>query len=278
MTDFQNKIVFITGAASGIGLALTKAFLARGAKVMMADINTANLKIEADKLLATGASIATCVCDVRDPKSVQAAADATIEEFGKVHVVCNNAGVGLAGATGKVALEDWRWIVDINLMGVVYGVEIFTPLIKSHGEGGHIVNTASMAGHATMSMLGPYNATKFAVVGYSEALAQELNPQNIHVTMLCPTWVKSNIADSSQNKPTGVKQAEKANAVYQATKALVDNGMEADLYAALTVEAVSRNQLYVFNDAEARAAIDERRDHIQDDFDASLEILEGLTQ
>ncbi len=278
MTNFKNKTAFITGAASGIGFALTKAFAAQGANVMMADIDASALEKAGVAVRETGANIETCLCDVRDAKAVAAGADATVNAFGKVHIVCNNAGVALAGATGKTALEDWQWITDINLMGVVHGVEVFTPLIQSHGEGGHIVNTASMAGHGTMAMMGPYNATKFAVVGYSEALAQELSPQNIHVSVLCPTWVKSNIADSGAQRPSGgFEESQKSNPMYLATKALVDNGMDAELYAAMVLEAMRRKQLYVFNDAEARSAIDERRDRIQADYAASLEILKDLS-
>lgn len=278
MTDFKNKTAFITGAASGIGLALTKEFLSQGANVMMADINAAQLKAEAAKLKATGENVATCVCDVRKPESVQAGADATIEAFGKVHIVVNNAGVSLAGSTGNVDLKDWQWIVDINLMGVVYGVEIFTPLIRSYGDGGHIINTASMAGHATMPTLGPYNATKFAVVGYSEALAQELAPQNIHVSVLCPTWIQTNIAEAGAGRPSGVDITDPGGKeLYETVKVLVKNGMSPELYAKTVVEAASRKQLYVFNDAEARPSIDARRDMILADYDASLEIIKDLT-
>lgn len=278
MTDFTSKTAFITGAASGIGLALTKEFLSRGAHVMMTDINAAELEKEAGILKAAGANIATCICDVSDAASVKAAADATIAAFGKVHIVVNNAGVSLAGPTGRVDLKDWQWIVDINLMGVVYGVEIFTPLIKSHGEGGHIINTASMAGHGAMATMGPYNATKFAVVGYSEALAQELSPQNIHVSVLCPTWIQTKIAESSDFRPSNTAaKDQKDSPFFQHIKSLVDNGMTPELYAKMVAEAAIKKQLYVFNDPEMRAAIDKRRDHIIADFNASLKILEDLT-
>ena len=149
MTDYSNKVAFVTGAASGIGFALCEALLAKGAKVMMADMNGPGLTEALAKLGGASETLSSTLCDVRHPESVQAAAERTIEVFGKVHIVMNNAGVALAGQSGRTDLKDWQWIVDINLMGVVYGVEIFTPLIKLHGEGGHILNTASMAGHVT---------------------------------------------------------------------------------------------------------------------------------
>nr|AID57606.1 hypothetical protein [uncultured bacterium] len=174
MTPYSNKTAFVTGAASGIGFALCESLLAKGASVMMADIDGPGLSRALEKLGGLSENLSSTVCDVRDSKSVKAAADKTIETFGKVHIVMNNAGVALAGQSGKIDLEDWQWSVDINLMGVVYGVEIFTPLIKAHGEGGHILNTASMAGHATTEFMPPYHATKFAVVGYSESIRQEV--------------------------------------------------------------------------------------------------------
>jgi len=202
MDNFTNKTVFVTGAASGIGFALCKAFLNAGANVMMADINAEGLENAVKELGDDLKRVNFVVCDVTNAESVQQAAKATIEAFGKVHIVVNNAGVGLGGRPGNIPLDDWRWITDINLLGVVYGVETFVPLMASHGEGGYIVNTASMAGHQTSPGMGPYHATKFAVVGYTETLAQELSQVNIGVSVLCPTWVKSNIHNTAGKRPS----------------------------------------------------------------------------
>ena len=274
MSIYKNKIAFVTGAASGIGFALSEALLAKGAKVMMADINDAGLQDAAAKLGGPSGALSTVICDVRDPNSVQAAADKTIKTFRKVHIVMNNAGVGLSGRSGQIDLRDWRWIVDINLMGVAYGVEIFTPLIKSHGEGGHILNTASMAGHMTTEYMPPYHATKYAVVGYSESIAQELAPHNINVTCLCPTWVKSNIANPVNARPsaagrdsaTGKMAKDPANHV----AALVEIGMDADRMAELTLAMMAAGRMHVFNDPDARPAIDIRAASLAADYDASL--------
>jgi len=186
----------------------------------------------------------------------------------------NNAGVALTGQSGKIDLKDWQWIVDINLMGVVYGVEIFTPLIKAHGEGGHILNTASMAGHATTEYMPPYHATKFAVVGYSESIAQELTKHNIQVTCLCPTWVKSNIASSGTARPSaGQKAAPQNKAIkdaHNSVAALVANGMDAPRMAELTLAMMADGRQHVFNDPDARPAIDMRANALADDYDAAL--------
>lgn len=271
MTDIANKTAFVTGAASGIGLALTKALLGRGAKVMMADMNAEGLKAAQASLNAYD-DTATVVCDVSDEASVQAAAKATIDAFGKVHLIFNNAGVSLAGLPGRINLEDWRWITDINLMGVVYGVETFLPLIASHGEGGHIVNTASMAGHVATSGMGPYFATKFAVVGYSEALRVELAKVDIGVSCLCPTWVTTNIHNTSDKSPGAVnnREAFKSSKPYLAIKELIENGMSPDDYAELVMKSVETNRLHVFNDPEARQHMIDRHEANLADYDACL--------
>ena len=145
MTEFKNKTAFITGGASGIGLEIARSLALRGTNIMLADINESELANAKSDLAKTGRQIETVVCDVADEAAVRAAAAATEAAFGNVHFLVNNAGVAIGGQAGSVNLDDWRWIVDINLMGVAYGVEIFTPLIKASG-GGHIVNVASMAG------------------------------------------------------------------------------------------------------------------------------------
>lgn len=274
MTYYSNKTAFVTGAASGIGFALSEALLSKGANVMMADMNGPGLKEAMAKLGEASDNLSSVICDVREPASVKAAAEKTVDTFGKVHMVMNNAGVALAGQSGRIKLEDWKWIVDINLMGVVYGVEIFTPLIKSHGEGGHILNTASMAGHMTTEYMPPYHATKYAVVGYSESIAQELKKHHIAVTCLCPTWVISNIANSGDDRPSAHGKSAKLSGMVKAAQenvsALVANGMEADRMAELTLAMMAEKRMHVFNDPEARPAIDIRAKSLASDYDAAL--------
>ena len=271
MKDIKNKTAFVTGAASGIGLALTKALLDRGANVMMADVNVPSLEAAATAI-STPDQIGTVACNVADYDSVVAASKATIERFGQMHLLFNNAGVSLAGKNGSIAVEDWRWIVDINLMGVVHGTEVFLPLLRAHDEGGHIVNTASMAGHITSAFMSPYHATKFAVVGYSESLRQELEDSNIGVSVLCPTWVKSNIHNAQAGAPSHAHLDSdfSDSKVYQMTKQLIDNGMSAENFASLTLESIAQKRFYVFNDPAVRSEIDKRRDHILADYDACL--------
>jgi len=246
MTKYKNKVAFVTGAASGIGFALCEALLAKGAKVMMADVNGAGL---------TGA----------------------VERLGghsKVHFVMNNAGVALTGRSGRIDLKDWQWIVEINLMGVIYGVEIFTPLIKAHGEGGHILNTSSMAGHITTEYMPPYHATKFAVVGYSESIAQELSKHDIQVSCLCPTWVQSNIANSGITRPSANQRkrivSQMIKDAHNSVANLVANGMKAPRLAELTLAMMAEGRMHIFNDPKERPVINVRAKALAEDYDAAL--------
>ena len=274
MTEIKNKVAHVTGAASGIGFALCEALVKRGAKVMMSDIDADGLISAEDKISAPGQT-ASIVCDVANADDVKNAAKATLEIFGKVHFVFNNAGVSLGGRPGKIALEDWKWIIDINLMGVVYGCETFIPIILKQGEGGHVINTASMAGHSTDIGMSPYFATKFAVVGYSEALSKELADVGIGVSCLCPTWVKSNIHNTTEKAPVAGKYVDaiRGSKHYQAVKALIENGMDADVYAELCLKAVETNRLHVFNDPEARQAVVDRNASLLSNYDDNLKDL-----
>jgi NAD(P)-dependent dehydrogenase (short-subunit alcohol dehydrogenase family) len=179
MRELAGKTAFVTGGASGIGLALGKAFAAAGMKVMLADIETEALAAAVNSLHNFGPAVRSVICDVADPSSVERAAKASFEAFGNVHVVCNNAGVGAAGGIDNISLDNWRWVLEVNLMGVVHGIRSFLPHLRAHGEGGHIVNTASMAGMINGMGFSPYSATKFAVVSMSEGLAVQLKPLGI---------------------------------------------------------------------------------------------------
>ncbi|WP_244486197.1 SDR family NAD(P)-dependent oxidoreductase [Bradyrhizobium viridifuturi] len=194
MRELAGKAAFVTGAASGIGLAMATAFAREGMKVMLADIETHALDKAVDTLRAGGGDVRGVVCDVADPGSVDGAAQASFLAFGKVHVVCNNAGVAGGGGIDRISVDDWRWVIDVNLMGVVHGIRSFLPHIRAHGEGGHIVNTASMAGMNAGLGVSPYSASKFAVVSLSEGLSAQLKPLGIGVSVLCPSYVRTRIA------------------------------------------------------------------------------------
>src|SRR5436305_5083753 len=167
---------------------------------MLAELSAETLTAAIYSLHNVGPELRGIVCDVADAASVDRAASETIEAFGNVHVVCNNAGVAAAGGIDNICLDNWRWVLDVNLMGVLHGIRAFLPHIRGHGEGGHIVNTASMAGMNGGLGFSPYVASKFAVVGMSEGLAMQLRPHGIGVTVVCPLFVRTQIGASGRNR------------------------------------------------------------------------------
>ena len=273
MSDIQGRVAFITGGASGLGLSMARIFLQRGASVMLADRDAEGLERAVAELSSDTNQVASVVCDVADASEIEKAAQATIDHFGKVHIVVNNAGVGLGGQPGAIPLQDWRWIVDINLMGVVHGVEVFAPLIQSHGEGGHIINTGSMAGHVAPGGMGPYNATKYAVVGYSESLKAELMPHNIGVSVLCPGWVRTNIHTTGFGRPSGGPTLEEAkdDPQFQEMDAVIKGGLAPDQVAEWVADCVEANRLYIFTHKIMKMGIDMKYAQIQADYDAIIQ-------
>jgi NAD(P)-dependent dehydrogenase (short-subunit alcohol dehydrogenase family) len=207
MRELAGKTAFVTGGASGIGFALGRVFAQAGMKVMLADIETDALAAAVKSLRDVGPEVRGIRCDVADPISIEHAAKASYEAFGNVHIVCNNAGVAAGGGIDAISLDNWRWVLDVNLMGVLHGIRTFLPHIRAHGEGGHIVNTASMAGIEGGLGFSPYTASKFAVVGISEGLAAQLKPLGIGVTVLCPGFVRTRIGESGRNRPERYGQA-----------------------------------------------------------------------
>ncbi|MEM7141313.1 MAG: SDR family NAD(P)-dependent oxidoreductase [Actinomycetota bacterium] len=204
MQDLAGRTAVITGAASGIGLALTERFVAAGMSVVMADIEEEALAREATRLESDGASVLGVLTDVQDASAVEALRDQALSVFGSVHLLCNKAGVGPGGPMAETTPADWQWTVGVNVLGVAYGVTAFVPHFLEQGAG-HIVNTASEAGLVTNPMLGMYCATKHAVVGLSESLWRETQPQGVGVSVLCPNLVDTKIFESERNRNDGVE-------------------------------------------------------------------------
>jgi NAD(P)-dependent dehydrogenase (short-subunit alcohol dehydrogenase family) len=272
MKDLRDKVAFITGGASGLGYAMAKAFGREGMKVMIADIEENALAKAVKELRESQVRCEGVLCDVAERSSLQSAALKTVGTYGKVHVVCNNAGVAVGGEIGTIRERDWTWIMDVNLMGVIYGTETFLPLITSHGEGGHFVNTASMAGMFAPPGMEPYNATKFAVVAMSEGWRLQLEPRNIGVSVLCPGFVQTRIHQSQRAKPSRYgAQTEDAGlgADKEQAAQLVMSGIPADVVGARVVEAIKDNELYVFTHPEFRMVMEMRFQAIMAGFDAA---------
>jgi len=239
-------------------------------QVMLADIETDALATAVEGLRGVGPDVRGVACDVTNPASVEQAAQTAFAAFGKVHVVCNNAGVGGGSGIDDISPDTWRWVIDVNLMGVLYGIHAFLPHIREHGEGGHIVNTASMAGMNSGLGFSPYSASKFAVVNMSEGLARQLRPLGIGVTVLCPGFVRTRIWESGRNRPNRYGAAQTPAPSSSAGKlvaqlvALGRSGLEPSDVAAQVLTAIREDELYVFthSDANWRAELKERFDAI----------------
>jgi NAD(P)-dependent dehydrogenase (short-subunit alcohol dehydrogenase family) len=265
MEDLQGKVAVITGGASGIGRAVADKAAAEGMKIVLGDIEEGPLKAAVDDLTSTGAEALGVVTDVSDRASVEALRDAALDRFGAVHLVHNNAGIGLGGPIWEVTEEDWRWILGVNLWGVIHGVATFTPLLLEQGEG-HIVNTASIAGLIVAPFLGPYNATKQAVVAISETLYKDLQAVGapVGVSVLCPGFVQTRIAESERNRPGWApdREVEGAAELRGVVQGLVDGGIEPTTVADRVIDAVRTDTFYILTHPELDIAITTRFDDI----------------
>jgi len=267
--ELKGRTAFVTGGASGIGLALGRAFAEAGMKVMLADVERRALDAALKDLHDFGANVRGVSCDVADADSVERAALAACEAFGNVHVVCNNAGVAAGGGIDTISLDNWRWVLDVNLMGVLHGIRSFLPRMRAHGEGGHIVNTAAMAGMNAGLGFSPYVASKFAVVAMSEGLAMQLKPHSIGVSVLCPSFVRTRMGDSGRNRPGRYGKAQPLDPASPAGMMVAEiagrlqAGLDPAAVAASVLSAIRENQLYVFTHPNMREEVDGRFAAIQ---------------
>jgi NAD(P)-dependent dehydrogenase (short-subunit alcohol dehydrogenase family) len=270
MKDLFGKTAFITGAASGIGLGIAHALAARGMKIVLADIETEALERARGDLEQRQAEVIAIQLDVSDRTAVQHAAETAVAAFGKIHVLCNNAGVGRSVPLDQATAADWDWVMGVNLGGAVNGLLAFVPLIKSHGEGGHIVNTSSMSGlrYAPGRGQGIYSTTKHALIGMSEALAADLEPHEIGVSVLCPSFVRTQMPHSGRNRPSrfGGPQVQQRRADDPLLVGAV-TGKDPDLVGDYVATAIEQNQLYILTDAKERAQYEARIDGIRRTFD-----------
>ncbi|MGH6988216.1 MAG: SDR family NAD(P)-dependent oxidoreductase [Caulobacteraceae bacterium] len=275
MRELAGKVAFITGGASGIGLSMARAFGAQGMSVMIADIEEAALEGALADLRASQIRCEAVAVDVASREAVRRAAEATIEAFGKAHVVCNNAGVGAGGTIGEVSEGDWRWVIEVNLLGVVHGMEVFAPILEAQGGGGHFVNTASIAGLVSPAGMEPYCATKFAVTAMSEGWAAQFAPKGIGVSILCPGFVRTRIHESRRNRPAAYGLERRRDPDPEAPPSPVLSGIDPAIVGERVVEAVRDDDLYVFTHPEFRAAVKARFDRILAAFDKESPGLAG---
>jgi NAD(P)-dependent dehydrogenase (short-subunit alcohol dehydrogenase family) len=255
MRELSGRVAVVTGSASGIGWGLARRLAAEGMRVALADVEEVALKEAEAKLRASGADVLAVLTDVSSAQSVEDLAQTVEDHYGAVHLVCNNAGVGGGGPMGTLTHAQWEWVLGVNLWGVIHGISAFLPRMQAQGEG-HIVNTASVAGLLSAPGMGPYCASKFAVVAISESLHMELSMDGspVKVSVLCPGWVNTNIAECDRNWPTrlGPVPVREANPATQGAREFLRQslagGMNPDEVAGLVVDAVRAERFWILTD------------------------------
>lgn len=268
MKDFAGKVAVVTGAASGIGRGLAHRFAAAGMKVVLADIEAAALAEAARDVGSKGAETLAVRTDVSKGADVEALAQATLDRFGGVHIVCNNAGVALSGLTWTFTIADWEWVLGVNLWGVVHGVRVFTPIMLSQGGEGHIVNTASLAGLTSGPGGAIYNVSKHGVVTLSETLYHELVMMGapLRVSVLCPGFVNTRIADAARNRPTELADTAApppgSAEMEQLGRVLLASGSAPAMIADRVFDAIANEHFYVLPHPEWKDVIQTRMEDI----------------
>lgn len=282
MKEFNDKTAVVTGAASGIGLAMAELFLANGMNVVMADIEAGTLNTAANSL-AGGDKVLAVVSDVADSASVDRLAEQAYSRFGNVHLLCNNAGVFTAGASWECSDADYRWLLDVNVLGIANGIRSFVPRMIAAGEEGHIVNTASMAGMTTMPFSSVYCMSKAAALSLSECLYKELEvtaPQ-LSVSVLCPELINTGIAAAARNRPdtysqTGdITQTEFSKMTDQAITEGTAGGLDPMRMAERVLQGVKDKKFYLLAQDGWKNVAMVRQNEIKDERNPSLSLVEG---
>jgi len=255
MKDLRGKVAFITGGGSGIGLGMATAFVKIGMKVVIADVRADRLEKAEASLKALSADVCSVEVDVTSRTSVESAAAFTQAEFGNVHVLCNNAGVGGSGAVLSQPIDAWQRVMNVNLWGPLYGIQAFLPAMLEHGEGGHIVNTSSFSGIHGHHSQSTYGTSKFALVGMSEFLRNDLASDNVSVSVLCPHVVDTAIflGGLDDDDADGILERRKA------LKGVFDIAVEPETVGEQVIRGIQNDELYIFCDGQqTREMLDER--------------------
>ena len=271
MKKLEGRVAVVTGAGSGIGEAMARAFASEGMRVAIADIEEEQAKRAAGELAADGARTLYQRADVSKPDSMNALADRVYADFGACHLLCNNAGVLVMGRLVTRSHQDWEWLLSVNLKGVVNGVLAFVPRMIEQGGEGHVVNTASINGLVAYPMVGTYVTTKYGVVGFTESLRQELEPHGIGVSVVCPGGIGTNLLDASRNRPEALGVSVISDAEIADVSASAGDDPTTvpspDLVARAVLEGVRDNDLFVITHPEQRDQLIARHSAIMAAFD-----------
>ena len=267
MQDVAGKVAVITGAASGIGRGMAESFAAAGMKLVLSDVEEEALDETTDALRGEGADVHGVVTDVSKAEQVQALADESVKRFGAVHVLCNNAGVAVASGTSwETTLDDWKWTIDVNLMGVIHGVRSFVPIMLEQGSESHIVNTASIAGLVAGADIASYAVTKFGVVALSEHLYLELERAGAKtkVSVLCPGFVATKIMDAERNRPADRQDASpmptdpQLEIFYEWFSGQIDQGLTSRTVGDQVLSAIREERFYILTHPDWNYMIEHR--------------------
>jgi NAD(P)-dependent dehydrogenase (short-subunit alcohol dehydrogenase family) len=262
LAGFRDRVAVVTGGGSGIGQALALALAREGAHVVVADVDEAGMAETCRAVAARGGDALAVRTDVADPASVQALADRAFARFGAVHVLCNNAGVVVHGGLEAATLADWQWVIGVNLWGVIHGLLAFLPRMIAQHQGGHVVNTASMAGLIASQGLGVYNTSKYAVVGLSETLAKDLRPHGLGVSIVCPMGVASRIREAERARPAALRNPTAAAPAPPVT--LIGRTLSPGEVAEQVVDALRAGELYVITHEEGLDPLRRRSQRLED--------------
>ena len=268
MKEFKNKVAVITGAASGIGRALADRCVQESMKVVLADVEMETLTQTEESMKAAGATVLAVRTDVSQPGDVEALAAKTVEAFGAVHLLCNNAGVATEAPIWECTTAEWEWVMGVNLWGVIHGVRVFVPIMLAQDTECHVVNTASMAGLIAGPGLGAYKVTKHGVVALSETLYHDLAERGakVKVSVLCPGFVNTRILESARNRPGPLPPTEppgpESGSRWEALRKLVPAGIPPAQVADAVFEAFRKDQFYILTHPEGKELVRTRMDDI----------------
>ena len=280
MRDLKGKVAVVTGAASGIGRGLAERFGREGMRVVLADIEETPLAAARAAVESLGAEAIAVTTDVSNRWQVEALARRAVEAYGAAHVLCNNAGVGAGGMAWELSAADWEWVLGVNMWGVIHGIRAFVPQMVAQGQG-HVVNTASIAGLVAAPGLAAYCATKHAVVAISECLHHDLMMRTggqVRVSVLCPAWVKTRIADAERNRPASLARPESQlpspqdQMMEDMLRAAVAGGIEPAEVAEHVVQAIVHDRFWVLTHPQSKAAVERRMQGILDDRDPQFDL------
>ncbi len=265
MQEFEGRTAFITGGASGIGLAMARRFAAEGMRIVLADVEEGPLEAAVEEMRGRNVEVLGIRLDVRDREAWARAAEQVAETFGPVHVLCNNAGVGAGGPVQEQSYKDWDWTLGVNLDGVVNGIQTFVAKMVEQDEPAHVVNTASMAGVFGAPGMSIYCGSKFAVVGISESMAADLAETPVNVSVLCPGFVRTNIFESQRNRPDELQNeapAARTEEQEQMLSGILDIAIPPEHVAECVLEAIRDERFWIFTHPEFEEAMRARAENM----------------